>query len=97
MKATIEEVKEIVSVLTDEQQQVLKDAIRLGSLKDSFFETEDGKELIGYRADGTMQFADIYYKLEAQSTSIFFMVSVDLKTFCIRADYHDAFEQWARM
>lgn len=35
MKATIEQVKEIVSVLTDEQQQLLKDTIRYGMWGDS--------------------------------------------------------------
>lgn len=35
MKATIEQVKEIVSILTDEQQQVLKDAIRFGMWGDA--------------------------------------------------------------
>lgn len=41
MKATIEQVKEIVSVLTDEQQQVLKDAIRYGEWGDADYEFLD--------------------------------------------------------
>lgn len=45
MKATIEQVKEIVSVLTTEQQQVLKDAIIYGSWGDADYEflDEDGE------------------------------------------------------
>lgn len=41
MKATIEQVKEIVSILTDEQQQLLKDTIRYGCWGDSEFEFLD--------------------------------------------------------
>lgn len=43
MKATIEQVKKIVSVLTVEQQQVLKDAIIHGSWGDSDYEFLDEK------------------------------------------------------
>jgi hypothetical protein len=45
MEATIEQVKEIVSVLTAEQQQVLKDAIIYGSWGDADYEflDEDGE------------------------------------------------------
>ena len=45
-KATIEDVRNLVSVLTDEQQQVLKDAINYGSWGDADYEfiKEDGSE-----------------------------------------------------
>lgn len=54
MKATIEEVKEIVSVLTEEQQQLLKDTIRYGLWGDADFDflDENGNvetvEMMGY-------------------------------------------------
>lgn len=52
MKATIEEVKSIVSVLTEEQQQVLKDTIRYGYWGDdeNTFLDEKG-EVVGDCAD----------------------------------------------
>lgn len=38
MEATVQQVKEIVSVLTEEQQQLLKDTIRYGSWGDSEYD-----------------------------------------------------------
>lgn len=45
MNATLEQVKEIVSVLTEDEQQLLKDTINYGSWGDAEcgFITEDGK------------------------------------------------------
>lgn len=41
MKAKVEQVKEIVSILTDEQQQLLKDTIRYGFWGDAEYEFLD--------------------------------------------------------
>lgn len=123
MKTTIEQVKEIVSVLTAEQQQVLKDTINHGSWGNGDFEflDEDGEvetcSMWGYCTNDAKMgghfsgrkisglFRSIYSKLCPRYHEVGRHISHCTDWWddgsgdmlFVRYEYHNAFEEWAKM